>query len=127
MKNLWTLLFLFIQCEKVNVAKEVRIDGVDFALLTFTRITPTAFDESFEEVKKTKFISDAGKLKKFVDIFENLEEDRKSYIPDVRARVIFFYESASSDTLYLSKLGIWFKNTSMLANDSLVRLIEREL
>ena len=72
----------------------------------------------------TVIIEDKDKNEKIFKIISNLENDTSNYKPDVRAKLLIYYEKDKVDTICMSNIGIILNGQSYNVSKELVEFVE---
>lgn len=128
MIRLICIFFLLLSCKGVNEANDegiqkIIIEKVDFSLMTTFTIKCSSFDQAFADESKKVVITEKGQLDRYSSLISKLTPDPEEYMPDVRAKLLLFYEH-KVDTLCLSRLGATLNGKPMIVNDQLVELVK---
>lgn len=73
---------------------------------------------------ETVVISREKEIERIKEAISNLEIDTSNYQPDVRAKLLFFHDDNTVDTVCMSSIGVVINGKSFKANSHLVKIIE---
>lgn len=95
----------------------IKVEGshVSFRISTFVGISCKAYDGQFSSATPIK-IADKVKLAAIDSRLKMLKPDIHKYQIDIRAKVVFFYDNLTSDTLCISQFNSYYKG-GLVSND----------
>lgn len=104
--------------------EKVEIKKVDFGLTSIFSVHCNNFEEYFRNEIETFKISEIHKIEQINDAIAGLEKDTLNYQPDVRAKLLLYYDNKKVDTVCLSNIGLILNGESFMTSNALVKMIE---
>ena len=93
------IMITMIGCTEDISIKKIEIRKVDFAITSIIAVDCNNLESYFKEELDTVIIEDKDKNEKIFKIISNLENDTSNYKPDVRAKLLIYYEKDKVDTI----------------------------
>ncbi|HQB19502.1 MAG: hypothetical protein ACOXZH_07925 [Bacteroidales bacterium] len=118
------IIFAIIGCTEDIPIKKIEIRKVDFAITSIITVDCNNLENYFKEELETIIIEDKSKIEKIFKIISNLENDTSNYKPDVRAKLLIYYEKDKVDTICMSNVGIILNGQSYYINKELVDFVK---
>lgn len=103
---------------------EIQIFKVDFEILTFGRINCNDFKSSFNSEIKKVSLKNYSQIEEFENILLSLKNDHRNYTPDVRAKILIYYNN-KCDTICMDEACCVWRGKSLIVTSELVDFIEK--
>lgn len=108
------ILFMSITVQSKGIIK-IQLKYVSFDLETDTHVSCKKFELSFKEQIRIKNITDKHLLNQFTCYLRQLKNKKKTYSPDVRAKIYIYYNDGSIKALCIGKFGFEWDGYSFLS------------
>lgn len=128
MKNYLFVMGLFIiGCELKSrpSVEKVELRKVDFGITSIFSVHCDSFEDYFHNELETFVICEVHEIGEIIEAIKDLEKDTMMYQPDVRAKLLLYYNNSKVDTVCLSNIGLILNGDSFKTSSALVKIIER--
>lgn len=117
---------IFCICSSNVFAKEIQymeIRKVDMDDKTFIRVSCDNFETFFNDVR-ILIITDTGTIHKITDLLDKMKKYPSDYLPDVRAKLLIYYDNNTIDTVCMSYLGVLINEIPFELDNELIKIVE---
>ncbi|WP_234860018.1 hypothetical protein [Mariniradius sediminis] len=111
-------------CPNFKNSERIELRKVDFGITSIFTVHCDGFEGFFDDEMETVVISREKEIERTKEAISNLEIDTSNYQADVRAKLLFFHDDNTVDTVCMSSIGVVLNGKSYKPDSAFVKIIE---